>query len=136
MPLVEWNESLSVGVDVLDEEHRKMVDMLNEIYDSMRRSKGPRVMHALFDKMLAYSYAHFKHEEALFDETDFPGAAAHKKEHEDLTAQLAELQKKIKTNPNAGPSIEVINYLRKWLVDHIQGSDQDYSAHLKEHGIH
>ncbi len=135
MALVEWNDSLSVGIHVIDEEHKKLVSMLNELYDGMRAGKGKETLGGILDRLVAYTAAHFKHEEAFFEQTNYPEGETHKKQHEDLTAQVLDIQKRFKTGAAGVLSLEVMNFLRKWLVEHIQGSDQKYTQHLVSNGI-
>jgi len=70
-----------------------------------------------------------------FARTAYPAAAAHKKEHDDLTKQVLDVKKKFQEGATATLSMEVLNFLRKWLLNHIQGSDKKYGPHLNAKGI-
>ncbi len=136
MPLMMWNDKMSVGIPRIDEEHKKLVAMLNELYDSVQAGHGKEALGKILDGLIAYTAGHFKHEEKLFAETGYPDAPAHKKEHDDLTKQVLDVQQKYKAGVTGTLSLEVMNFLKNWLVNHIQGSDKKYAPHLNSKGIH
>ncbi len=135
MTLVEWNEKLSVGVAIIDDEHKNLVGMLNKLYDAMQAKHSEEALGKVLDELVAYTASHFKHEEALFAKAGYPAAAEHEKEHTDLTKQVLDVQKKYREGATATLSTEVLNFLRKWLLTHILGSDKKYGPHLNAKGI-
>ncbi len=135
MPLMEWNEKLSVGIPTIDAEHKKLVAMLNDLYDAMQAKQSQAILGRVLDGLISYTASHFKHEETLFARTGYPAAAEHKKEHDDLTKQVLDVKKKYQEGGAATLSMEVLNFLRKWLLNHIQGSDKKYGPHLIAKGI-
>ncbi len=136
MPLMTWNERLSVGVKLLDDDHKKLVGMVNQLYDAIQGGKGKESMGPILDGLIDYTKVHFAHEEHLFVQTGYPASSAHKKEHDDLTRQVLDVQQKYKAGVNGTLSLEVMNFLKNWLVNHIQGSDQKYGPYLNSKGIH
>ena len=135
MPLMQWTEKLSVGVAVLDEDHKKLVGMVNELYDAMQAGHGKEKLGPILNQLVQYTRMHFAREEKFFSETVYADSAAHKQQHEALTRQVLEVQKKYAGGEVATLSVEVMHFLRDWLVKHIQGSDQSYRAHLNAKGI-
>lgn len=85
---------------------------------------------------MQYTKLHFAREEKFFAQTGYPDAAAHKQEHDDLTRQVLEVQRKYARGTSAALSLEVMQFLKNWLLHHIQGSDQRYRPHLNANGIH
>lgn len=136
MPLMNWNEKMAVGVNLLDTDHQKLVAMLNELYDAVMKGQGKDALGKILDGLVDYTKVHFAHEEKFFSQTNYSDAAAHKKEHEALTKQVLEVQAKYKSGATGTLSLEVMNFLKNWLINHIQGCDQKYSAHFHSHGIH
>jgi len=65
MPLMEWNERLSVGVASIDAEHKRLVGMLNELYDAMQARHSQEALGKVLDGLINYTASHFKHEEPL-----------------------------------------------------------------------
>ena len=135
MPLMNWSDKLSVGIAAIDDEHKKLVAMLNELFDGIQAGRAGDSLGKVLDGLIAYTAAHFKHEEDLFAKTGYPDAAAHKKEHDDLTKQVLDVQAKYKAGVTGTLSLEVMNFLKNWLVKHIQGSDKAYSPHLNSKGV-
>jgi hemerythrin len=135
MAFMEWNDSLSVGVAALDGEHQKLIGMVNELYESMKKGQSKEVMGKTLAGLISYCGVHFAHEEKLFAQTNYPATAAHKQEHENLNKQVLELQAKYKADIGGAVSVDLMNFLRSWLVNHIMGTDKKYTAHLNANGI-
>ena len=136
MALMAWTEKLSVGVGVLDDDHKKLVGMVNELYDAMQAGHGKEKLGGILDRLVQYTKFHFSREEKYFAETGYPASGPHKEQHEALTRQVLDVQKKYNAGVAATLSVDVMHFLRDWLVKHIQGSDQSYRAHLNAKGIH
>ncbi len=136
MPLMTWNEKMSVDVKVLDDDHKKLVAMINDLHDGLKAGHGKEVLEKTLDNLVQYTKFHFDHEETLFAKTGYPGAFLHKKEHDELTRQVSEVQAKFKSGAVTCLSLEVMDFLKDWLVRHIQGSDQKYGPHLNANGVH
>ena len=125
---------MSVGVHVLDEDHKKLIAMINELHASMLQGHSNEVVGGILRRLANYTVEHFQREEKLFVETHYAGSAAHKHEHEKLKAQvMAEIQKF--QAGKVGLGMETLTFLRDWLKHHIQESDKAYSAHLNAHGV-
>lgn len=130
-----WNEKMSVGVHALDEDHKKLVAMINELFDGINAGKGKDVVGSILDRLIRYTVEHFRREEEFFASTAYPDTAAHKKEHEKLTAEVVKVQTAFKAGATATVSLEVMNFLKNWLLNHIQVSDNRYGPHLNGKGI-
>ncbi len=135
MSLVGWSEDLTVGVAVVDADHRKLFSLVNYLYDSMIAGKDKPVIDEFIDSLMIYTRQHFEREEAFFEETDYPDRAAHKKEHEALIAQISAAHEKYKSDASASQLLEMIGFLNKWMIEHIRKSDKKYAPHLKSRGI-
>ena len=135
MSLMTWTPAMSVGVRVLDEDHKKLIAMINELHTSMLEGHSNDVVGGILRRLANYTVEHFQREEKMFADTHYPGATGHKHEHEKLKAQvLAEIQKFQAGKQGLG--METLSFLRDWLKHHIQESDKAYSAHLNAHDIH
>ena len=135
MSLMAWNDRLSVGIASIDKEHQELVSLLNGFYDAMQAGHGKESLAGVLAGLIDYTKMHFAHEEQLFAKTSYPDAAAHKKAHDELTHQVLEIQKKYNQGATAALSSETLNFLKNWLLTHIQGTDKKYSSHLTTHGI-
>lgn len=135
MALVVWSEKLSVGVRSIDDQHKKLVTLVNQLHDGMIAGKGKEVVGPVLKGLIDYTATHFKYEEDIFARIGYGDAAAHKKEHDDLVRRVKEIQQ---VYDQKGPSvltIQVMNFLKEWLTAHILGSDQKYAPFLLSKGI-
>ncbi len=135
MPLVEWNEKLSVGLPSVDAQHKKLVAMLNDLYEAMQARHSHEALGKVLNGLIDYTVYHFHHEEALFAKTGYPAALEHQKEHDDLTKQVLAVKQKYEDGAAPTLSMEVLNFLRKWLLTHITGSDKKFGPYLSARGI-
>jgi hemerythrin-like metal-binding protein len=135
MVYMEWSNKLSVGVDSIDTQHKKLVSMINELFDAMKAGRGKEKMEKTLDGLIIYTASHFSYEENLFAKTAYPDAAKHKKEHDDLTKKVLDIQKRMKSGVSFALSMEVLEFLKGWLVNHILGSDKKYGPHLISKGV-
>ena len=133
MAFFDWSDNLSVDVKASDDDHKKLVDMLNGLHEGMKSGKGKDVVGKVLDDLVSYTKFHFAREEEFFTKTGYP-AVEHKKEHADLVKQAEALQSRYKSGESA-LSIETLDFLRDWLTNHIQGTDKKYSSHLNANGI-
>ncbi len=136
MPLMTWTEKMGVGVKVLDEDHKKLVGLINDLHDALKAGHGKDILGKILDSLVTYTKYHFDREEQLFAKTGYPNSHAHKKEHDNLTQQVLGVQSKYKAGADTFLTMEVMDFLKTWLTNHIQGSDQKYTAHLNTHGVH
>lgn len=135
MAIMQWNEKMSVGVSMFDTEHKKLIDLVNELHDGIQAGKAPDSLAKVLAGLITYTATHFKHEEEFFAKTGYPASADHKKEHDDLTKQVLDIQAKVAAGATGMLSLEVLAFLKKWLINHIQGSDKKYGPHLNAKGI-
>jgi hemerythrin len=135
MPLMDWNDKLSVGVASIDTQHKKLVAMANELYDAMKAGHGKDVLNKTLDGLINYTVTHFKYEEKLFAQTGYAASAPHLKEHEELTKKVLAIQEKMKGGVSFAQSMEVMEFLKNWLLNHIQRSDKAYGPHLTAKGV-
>ena len=126
---------MSVGVSMFDTEHKKLIDLVNELHDGIQAGKAPDSLAKVLAGLITYTATHFKHEEEFFAKTGYPASADHKKEHDDLTKQVLDIQAKVAAGATGMLSLEVLAFLKKWLINHIQGSDKKYGPHLNAKGI-
>lgn len=134
MALIAWSDSLAVKVKGLDEQHQELVRMINGLHDAMKAGTGKQVLTGLVDQLKDYARVHFKAEEELLRKHRYPDLATHRSEHEKFIAQVLDFEQAF-TSGGAVLTMEVMNFLKNWLVGHIQGTDQKYSPFLNQQGI-
>ena len=134
MELIKWDESYSVKIESIDEQHKKLIDMLNEFYNNIQSKSSKESIAKLLNQMKAYAMFHFETEERYMKQYGFPEHDFHKKEHNEFIEKVKDIEKRF----NAGElivSFEITNYLKKWLKDHINGTDKRYSWFLVDKGV-
>lgn len=135
MPLLTWTEEMSVGVKALDEDHKGMIRLMNELNDGIIAGHRRAALESVIEGLLKYTKVHFANEERLFAQTGFPGGAAHKAEHGLLARRVMNLQSRFESGQSLELSMETMNFLKEWLTNHIIGLDQKYGPYLNSKGI-
>ena len=135
MSLMEWNESMSVGVAQFDDDHKKLIVLINELFDAVQAGRGRQALGGVLDELIEYTKTHFCHEEYQLRTLGFPGYEDHKKEHDALAARALDIQRKYHAGATSMLSMELMNFLKSWLVHHIQGIDSLYVAFVAERGL-
>ncbi len=133
--LIIWSDRYSVGIARIDAQHRKLVDLINELHEAMLAGRGNAVIEKTLDALAAYTVSHFASEEGLMKQCAYPGYAEQKAEHEKLLAQLKLLQEKSRGKGGIALTLELASFLKHWLIDHIAALDKKYTAHLRAAGI-
>ena len=135
MSLIEWNDSFSVQNAEMDRQHQQLFSLLNKLHDAMTQGKGKETLPVVFDNLIRYTQTHFAAEEALLQKYNYPGLVVQKRQHEDLIIQVTGLQKQFFSG-DFSSSMQTRDFLKQWLIEHIQGSDQKYGVFLKQKEIH
>lgn len=134
MALLTWHDSYSVKVKQFDNEHNKLIDLINQLHDAMKVGKGKEAVEVVLTALLGYTKTHFAAEEAMMRLYDYPDYERHKKEHNQLVMQVLDVHKNLREG-NAPLSQAVMNFLKEWLVTHIQGEDKKYGPFLNAKGM-
>jgi len=131
-----WNEKMSVGVQDLDDDHKKLVALLNEMDEAVVAGQSRDAVNAIIDRLMVSIKAHFAREEDFMAKSDFPGAAEHHREHDETLMAILEWQAHFKTASSSILSPEVLNRFQSWLDNHIQGADMQYGPHMNSKGFY
>lgn len=132
---MDWSDSLSVGVKAMDEQHKKLLNLINSLYQSMKEGKTHEIMMQCLDDLVNYTATHFASEEKLIHSNGFPIFDDHKKIHEKLVSQVLAFQAKARRK-EADIGIEILQFLKNWLITHICGEDKKYGKFLNSKGIY
>jgi hemerythrin-like metal-binding protein len=133
MALMTWTDNYATGIASIDTQHKKLIEMLNQLQDAMLAGKGNEAIAKILDGLVQYTVTHFAHEEQFFAKFGYPESASHKAEHQKLAQQVGEFQAQFKSGKTK-LSAAVMNFLRDWLNNHILGSDKKYAPFLKSKG--
>lgn len=134
MPMLSWNEGLSCNIKIVDDQHMKLVDMVNHLHDSMKEEADDKVLFEIIDEMNQYTKEHFKTEEELMDQYGDPNAELHKSEHSSFIEKVKEVQENLKSG-KVVLSMDILNFLSDWLVTHINDTDKKMGEYLATKGV-
>ena len=134
MAFLNWSEGYSVGIEKIDRQHKKIVAMLNELYEAMQEGQGKDVLGNVLAEMVLYTKTHFATEENLMDQYNYPDYQRHKEVHEKMAAKVLDLNQQYRDGVLTSP-IQITNFLKKWLTNHINETDKKYSPFLTSNGI-
>ena len=124
---------LLTGIDGMDNQHRRLFDLINELSEAVSEGKGRDVMMPVLDSLIDYTAKHFADEERLLEEIRYPELDAQRRSHEAFVAKVLESRAGFESGTGMVAS-EVINFLNDWLVKHIGGMDKKYGPLLKKAG--
>jgi len=134
MTLIEWNDALSVNVQEIDRHHKKLMDLINGVYQAMMMNKAKDAIEKILNELLEYTEYHFGYEEKLFQQYGYPETTAHIAKHRSLVSKVKDFVDEFKSG-KANVDHELLIFLRSWLTNHIMGTDQEYTAFLNSKGI-
>ena len=127
--LFVWSDGLSVGIQEIDEQHKELVNLLNQLHRAVGEKLGAAAARTVLDELVEYTQAHFMLEESLMRASNYPDFAAHHKSHEGLMSQVRELQDALDVG-EAEIGSDLLKFLKGWLVGHINESDKRFGEHL------
>jgi len=135
MAFLEWDNSFSVKVGEIDNQHHELVNTLNNLNEAMKTVKSKDNMGDILDNMVDYAAVHFSLEEKYFDQFNYLKSFAHKKEHAKFVKKMLEFKDGF-DNGHMMLSLDIMSFLKEWLVSHIKGIDRDYTKCFNENGLH
>jgi hemerythrin len=136
MNRIFWDDSLSVGIDIIDSQHKVWIERYNNVVTAIGSLGATAPVVSTLDFLLEYTETHFATEEALMEEAGYRGLDGHKAKHEELRQAVADLGSDFEEEGSTyilGDAVETL--LGNWLIRHIQDVDQRFGAHVKEKGI-
>jgi hemerythrin len=119
---VVWKEMYSVGEPSLDDQHRQILSIINDLYLAREAGREYSELGALLDRMVAYTMSHFEHEERLMREWNYPDFDNHKAQHDQMRRRTAGLR----SNVNLVTGHDLLSFLKSWWTSHIQAEDKCY----------
>ena len=136
MSEIEWDDSLSVGVDLIDEQHKMLIEKLKDLSDDLRKGhEQDRILKTL-GFMIDYTDFHFSAEEKVMADQGYPELEDQQQQHAEFKATLDNILLDLREDGPTDELAKSINvFLLNWLINHIKGSDQKLGAYLNEKGL-
>ncbi len=131
---IKWNNEYCMGISIIDEEHKKLVGIINKAISTKEHNDNPEEIKEILSEMVVYFDEHFSTEEACMIKFNYPEYQSHRNEHLDfIDKTIASYNKLVRGDYQIAK--ELLEYLRQWLVNHIQGSDREYMDCFKKNGL-
>lgn len=134
MQKIEWSENYKIGIQEIDDQHKSIFQMVNELIDAQELSVNSKVVSETLYKMIKYAELHFNCEEQYMTERNFPGLALQKQQHLEFRKMLAGLCEDTLERKKEVPG-ELLGFLLKWIIDHVLNSDQMFKIFLNEQDV-
>jgi hemerythrin-like metal-binding protein len=125
-----WLEKYSVGIPQIDAQHQGLIRLINDLHRAMVAGQGKDVVGKTLEELVRYTKSHFNYEETMLRQRNYSKYGIHLAEHKKLTSQVVELREKYVAGKLA-LTLEVMQFLKNWLSDHIVGHDHQYAAEFK-----
>jgi hemerythrin len=125
-----WSADLNTGIDVIDQQHRRIVDFINDLEAAQVLGDQKKIQQVIYD-CVDYTLSHFAFEEAMQEEAGYTYCKPHKKVHELFTRKVTEYQERMALGEDISEELHAM--LARWLVNHIKRDDADYVSAVKAH---
>ncbi|BHH83977.1 bacteriohemerythrin [Desulforhopalus sp. 52FAK] len=129
MDIFKWRESYDTGVSVLDEQHKKLIELINKLYRVMRDRESEAVIKDVLEEMSKYAEYHFAEEEKLLKDNNYPGYENHIALHQSYREKVKSLMDGAGMEEDKQMKATYI-FLRQWWMEHIVGEDKKYGEFI------
>jgi hemerythrin len=124
---ITWKDFYSVGDPLLDTQHKQIIDAINELYEAMQNNSPQEVIKPILNRLVQYTFNHFKYEEETLQAIEYPDYLEHKALHDKMRKQTFDLKK----NADLVTGNILLKFLKEWWVVHIQSEDKKYKPYLE-----
>jgi hemerythrin len=128
--MFEWKPEYAVNIISIDAQHQNLFAIGRELYAAMSAGQGTTAIGRILSRLVHYTIVHFAHEERLMKQFHYPDFAAHKAEHDALTAQVVAFQQDFHAG-RVALALQVLQFLKDWLEKHIKCSDAAFAPYLQ-----
>lgn len=131
MGIFSWSPSLEIGIESIDSQHRHLVKLISELFESMRVGLGYKQVDVTIKELKEYTKYHFEEEEKLMREINYPHYAEHLEAHQYFVEQIVDFSNRHKEE-EIGISLHLLDFLKNWLVNHITTVDKEIPNYIDE----
>lgn len=129
MEMFTWNSQFDVGVDLINDQHKKLIDLINSLSEAMSEGKAKDVLENVLKETISYGIYHFNTEEEILRKYGYENTIEHIKEHDSFKATAQKLTVDYDEG-NYRVSIETLRFLKDWITKHIKLTDMKYKDFL------
>ena len=123
-PMLQWKTEYNTGVALMDQQHRRLVELINQLFQCMKDGGDRMLLASVVDELVNYTVTHFRAEEDVMKKHNYPDLDEHKMVHKNFVDQVGVYAKKIKAGDRLPPA-DVYKFLKDWLIGHIEKQDRD-----------
>lgn len=130
---IRWDKRFSVKCRYIDEQHQKLVEIVNDFFSAVQQKKGRVILASILNRLVKYAEEHFQDEETIAATAGFPSVRLerHKEEHEKLTLEIFHIAELYGSEKDLDKSVEeTAALLKKWLMDHILSEDMEQAPYF------
>ncbi|MDR2837802.1 MAG: bacteriohemerythrin [Azonexus sp.] len=127
-PLVIWQDKYALGLDEIDEQHKTLFNIMNHIWEGIVHNADAASMIGFLEELERYTISHFTEEEVFMRGIEYPNIDSHIAQHHTFVQHIT--NEKIKAQRGQKVSLELLHFLRNWLVNHILVEDKRYEVHF------
>jgi hemerythrin len=124
MAHLQWSSALETGITAIDEQHKRIVLYINELYDA-REARDEEQVGQVLSELLDYAFSHFGYEEQFMQEIGFPSLDSHKKVHQLFAKKVEEFVARYEAGDDV--TDDLLTTLNRWLINHIKNEDGEYA---------
>lgn len=132
--MFQWNEKYSTGIQSIDNQHKEIFAYMNRLLDAMKLGQADKVIYQIVIELEKYSIVHFQKEEFFFQRFNYSETKEHIQEHQFFIQKVASLKSELKAGKKA-LFIELLNFLKDWIENHILVTDKKYSECFLKNGL-
>lgn len=134
MPPIQWSDELSVNIQEIDIQHRQLVDLLADLEATLDKGADREMMTRVIRELNDYVREHFTAEERWMARFNYPDIDKHAAQHEWFVDKLLRLELDY-LGEKSDVTRELVEFLMRWFLEHVSGSDQQYAAYFRERGV-
>jgi len=123
MPHIEWTDDLNTNISVIDSQHHRIVDFINQLYDAQKDNNKILVDEVISD-LVDYTISHFSFEENILEQAEYPFIEPHKKVHQLFIKKVNQFVERSQKGEDVTDELLIV--LKRWLINHIKTEDHDY----------
>jgi len=132
---VDWKDEYSVGIESIDQQHKNLINLINMLQTTVDYSTGEEFERECLAAVVDYTKTHFVYEEGLMSKYGYPDFEAHKAQHQKMIDKVDDLLAAYQQRPESAMK-DTLDFLKQWLIRHINGTDKQYSDYLLSKGVH
>lgn len=130
-----WKDEYSVGIKEMDNDHKKLINLINQLQTAVHYYTGREFEEKALDELVDYTKTHFKKEEQLLEDNNYAELEAHKELHQKFINKVNDFLEQYKQDSEVTIN-DTLEFLKDWLIKHINGTDKEYGKVLNKKGIH